>query len=377
MPRLPLILLILFVPTVLAGGYFGFWFHMGTVAKDELLAWEAQKKREGFRIGHGKLYIDGFPFEVRLNLPSPSVTAPEVVGGWRWSGDKVEVSASPADFSEISAALVGSHDFVLPEAYGRKHLTVSGETAQATVAMGRDGKPQTLDVTLTNGAVTGLFNGGVTQVRSFWLSFAYAGTGLEDTRAGDVSAALKVEARGLSMPPEAARIIGPQLESLDLEAFVKGPVYENLALPLALRKWRFEGGTVEVARLDIVWPPLRMDAAGEMALDDDLQPMGSLNANYQGFFNAVDGLTRKGIIKRGDAITAKAVLGLMSKPLKPGGPPVLIMPMTLDDQQKLYVGPVPLLRLPPIPWDPADPHSTGMPLTPGLDIRPDGTIIDN
>ena len=77
--------------------------------------------------------------------------------------------------------------------------------------------------------------------------------------------------------------------------------------------------------------------------------MGAFTARIQGFFDAVDLLREKGLIRSRAATTAKIVLGALSKKSAEGGAATVSLPVTVQDRT-LFTGPVPLMRLPPLVW---------------------------
>jgi hypothetical protein len=102
------------------------------------------------------------------------------------------------------------------------------------------------------------------------------------------------------------------------------------------------------------------DATGTVALDGRMQPVGAFTARIQGFFEAVEALRARGLIRGRDASMAKLVLGAMARPAPGGGPPVLSLPVTLQDRV-LYAGPVALVRLPELRWPGQPPTPAGAP----------------
>jgi hypothetical protein len=95
--------------------------------------------------------------------------------------------------------------------------------------------------------------------------------------------------------------------------------------------------------------PLKINTNGTLALDGKLQPIGALTANLEGFFETIDALKRLGVVKARNAITAKVVLGVLSRAPSGGGPAILNLALTAQNRY-LYLGPVRLLELPEIKW---------------------------
>ena len=83
-------------------------------------------------------------------------------------------------------------------------------------------------------------------------------------------------------------------------------------------------------RLVIVYGPFSMRANGTLALDAEMEPIGAFTAKARGFFGLIDALQAKGLMRAGDAVTAKMVLGILSRKPARGGPPTLSLPVTLS-----------------------------------------------
>jgi hypothetical protein len=86
-----------------------------------------------------------------------------------------------------------------------------------------------------------------------------------------------------------------------------------------------------------------------MALDGDMQPIGALTARIGGFFETIDALRAKGMLGAREAVTAKLVLGVLSKRPAGGGARILTVPLSLQ-HRTLYAGPVALGRVPRLAW---------------------------
>jgi hypothetical protein len=134
-----------------------------------------------------------------------------------------------------------------------------------------------------------------------------------------------------------------------LKGEVMGP-FETSFSRAAATAWRDTGGTVEITALELRWGPLNVVAIGTMALDENLQPLAALTATITGFNETIDALTAAGTIPQNEADSAKALLNLLAKPPRLlGGPPEIAVPLTIQNQ-RLSLGPVALMMLPPIEW---------------------------
>jgi Uncharacterized protein conserved in bacteria (DUF2125) len=113
--------------------------------------------------------------------------------------------------------------------------------------------------------------------------------------------------------------------------------------------WRDAGGTLEIQRLAVNWGPLDLTGSATLALDDQLQPMGTGSARVIGYAETLDALAARGAISRSAATAAKAVLSLLAHAPADGSPPDVKVPLTLQ-YRTLSMRQVPLLRLPELDW---------------------------
>ena len=86
-----------------------------------------------------------------------------------------------------------------------------------------------------------------------------------------------------------------------------------------------------------------------MALDDQLQPMGSGNARIAGYADTLDRLAAAGMLTKSVAVAAKAILSLMAGTSDTDQPASVDVPLTLQFRT-LSMRQVPLVRFPELDW---------------------------
>ena len=69
----------------------------------------------------------------------------------------------------------------------------------------------------------------------------------------------------------------------------------------------------------------------DFALDNKLQPIGALTV-LEGFYQTIDALKALGVVTARNAITAKVLIGVLSRAPVDGGPPVLNLSITAQNQ---------------------------------------------
>ena len=94
--------------------------------------------------------------------------------------------------------------------------------------------------------------------------------------------------------------------------------------------WRDGGGSLAISHLAMGWGPLGLTSSATLALDDQLQPMGSGSARIVGYAATLDRLAAAGMLTRSAATAAKAVLSLMAGTGDGDGPQAVDVPLTLQ-----------------------------------------------
>jgi hypothetical protein len=165
-----------------------------------------------------------------------------------------------------------------------------------------------------------------------------------------VSTNLSTALQGVTGPWLQTSPLGESIQSLVVKAqqmgsFDQGPLVESL------ENWRDNGGTIEITAFNLRHGPLKFSANGTLALDDTLQPIGALTARIEGFFEVIDALKQLGAVKSRDAITAKMVLGVLSRKSLNGGPVHLNLALSAQSG-RIYAGPIALMEVPKVDWVP-------------------------
>lgn len=317
---------------ILTGGYGLWWHYLTTTLKGELDHWVAEQVAAGWKITTGTVVVGGFPLHAVLTVPSPAVEDPS---GNLWRGPPLAVIFSPFDPRYPHLEGPGRHVFTIK---GRDPLSISAEGASADLRFDGQGLGDaSIDLAA---AAAGSVRVGRLTVQ--WHRLA-AGR-VEHTVA---SWGLRVLVENLALPDDPRLLFGSLLPSIRLETHLQGSLGGGSPVQ-ALTAWRDDGGTLEIDSLSINWPPLILSGKGTLALDRDLQPILASDCNVRGLFEAVDALTRGGVVRARDAGMVKLVFGLMMKPGK-DGEKTLNVPVTVQNRV-LSIGPVKLFELPAVAW---------------------------
>ena len=324
----------IWVVVVALVSYVIFWFVMAEQFRDAVRDWA--EDGDGYRAAYSGLVLGGFPLLVRLTVEDASLSRP---GFWAWRGPRVVLESRPWSPWRIRIWAPGEFELELPGANGPAAWKGGARELSAEVAFEgdriSDGRIRISGLELAAAA-------GRLAVASG--TFRLSVLGGVDADHLTAAADLRVEAMDVEAPGELP--LGQHLGRIALAARVMGGIGRG---PEALAQWRDKGGTVEVTDLALDYGPLEARASGTVALDGAMQPVGAFTARIRGFFQTVDALKDRGLIRARDAVTAKVVLGVLARNPGDGGPPALNLAVTVQDG-KVYVGPVALAEVPEIHW---------------------------
>jgi hypothetical protein len=326
----------------LTAGYTYWWLGATAELRDQTLAWIEQRRAEGWRLGYGDVTRRGFPLSLGLRFDDPAVSPPEA-DGWRWSAARLRLTV-PLFSDRVPRIAVGGDQVLdVPDgAGGRQRWT--GRAQQMSFDI------QPADGWMPNGRLAvrelELIGGG----ESFGVGHVdVVSTGDPAAAAtSDVSTwGVRVAVERLQLPPAYALACGPQLDRIDIDAGLYGALQPR-PWPAVLAAWRDVGGVVELERLRLLCGELGIDGEGTFALDGKGQPMGAMSTHIQGYDAALDRLAAAQTIDPHVAAAAKILLRAMARS-NADGAATLSAPLSLQDRS-LSIGPVTLLRLPPVRW---------------------------
>lgn len=333
------------VLAVAAIAYGIFWFAAAAQLRDGVIEWTAARRAEGYTVAYSGLRIGGFPFLFRLTFETLELATPDGAPPWAWAGARAVAEMPPWNPERVSIRLSGGQRLSFPAAAGPATYLGRVENLAAEFVLDQgwplEGRLEVSGLDLAAAGASDRI-----AVRAATLRVRRDPDRNADHRTVTIEAWL--EAAGISVPSGLSLPLGENIERLTLNAGVMGRI-EAGSWPGPLAAWRDAGGTIEVTKLHIVYGPLDLWTTGTLALDGAMQPIGALTAKVQGFFETVDALRQRGLVRLRDAVTAKIVLGVLSRKPEGGGPATLNLALTLQDR-KLYAGPVALAELPAIEW---------------------------
>ena len=334
----PLILLILVIAAVVAG-----WLIAARIVTHALLQWTDDRRAEGYRIDYAAPVIGGFPFRLVLRLDRPSIEAPGKA--WQWDGPSLTGEATLWRPLLVHVALPGRHAVRWGAADEARLFGGDFATADGVIRLGSDGQLRTLTVKLT-GVKAVDDTGAELSLRTLDLSGELPHT--KFALPPESTLAFSAAANGIVLPVQAVAPLGRDIESLAVEGEVKGPLAMGPVKP-ALAAWREAGGTLELHNVAAKWGPLGLSGDGTVALDKAMQPIAALSLAITGFSETLDALVAAGLVEQKKAGLPRMILGALSHNASNGSKSTIKAPLTIQDGA-LLIGPVKLLRLPPIAW---------------------------
>jgi len=332
---------------VIAAAYGALWWGVAEGFRDSVDVWVAARRADGLSVDYAALEIGGFPSRIEATIAAPSAAPSAATSGdepaWTWRGSGAVVRFAPWRPETVHVDLAGDH--VLTWMRAGRARTYEG-TADHLVANLQFAGGKLRDIQMVGGDIrmdgdAGAFSLAMLKVLLVWPEPAPAETPPPSVR-------LQVAANGLRVPESAGLPLGDHIArlALDLDLFA---VPRGASFHAAAIAWRDAGGTIEVRRLETEYGPLGVAAEGTLALDGALQPIGAFTARIVGFFETVDALRDRGLVRPGASALAKLVLRILAKPPADGGPNALEIPVTIQDRT-LSMGPVRLVKLPVLVW---------------------------
>lgn len=327
-------------------GDFVLWSLAVRQLKSGLADWIAANRANGWSVTTAAPQTGGWPLAATLSLRDVAVQGgePAIPGGLAWRAETVVLH------------LELLHPLVLRiEAEGAQHLRVA-DGPDIAYSAGRlhllaplrfDPAAQSLDLHGEALRASVPVAGGDDTVTIDRLDLAT----VQHPAATQGQAALSIamKADGIGLPSRVKWALGQRVASVVLDAALNGPLPAAGELTANATKWRDDGGSLNVQHLQTHWGPLGLAATATLALDAELQPMGTGTAQATGYAATLDAMARNGLMTRSAATTAKAVLSLLANAPDDGSPSEVEVPLSLQ-YRTLSMRQVPLVRLPELDW---------------------------
>jgi hypothetical protein len=332
------------IPLLLVGGEVAYW----RIAVERLNAgfrdWLAMRAADGWVTKPGSITTGGWPLAATLHIADLTLLhdGPAMPGKFAATANGLDLSLSLLNPATLHVILTGSAHL---RAAGAQDVVFSGDEVAASI---RQHQPGPLSVTLHADRMRLQPATGAWHLTAGLLN---AQADIADDPPSLPAATFTLSAEAIALP-EGAGIkwpLGPNISSLSANGRLNGPNPAASDMTRWAEQWRDGGGSLEITHLAMGWGPLGLTSSATLALDDQLQPMGSGNGRIVNYAEALDRLAVAGVLTRSAATAAKAILSLMAGTTAPDEPSTVDVPLTLQ-YRTLSMRQVPLVRLPELDW---------------------------
>ena len=343
---------------IIAVIYTIFWHSMAVYLENSIDDWRSYKTDQGVESSYSMIEVGGFPLNFNIRINNPRLQAPLAAIGtgeinkikkWIWEGNHLIVKLRPWNFNIITFDLSGSNRFLL------RGKNVIYDFASKTKLINIDSKmsqgawPKKIMIRLEGMQLSEKISKSDISIKSALFSTQIVLN--EDTRDSvtkkNLNRVLQVRLEDLYLPKKLRWPPDSHVKKLSM----KLNIFENLDLILNkknLKKWRDAGGIIDINLFEAVFGELKTHATGTLALDQDLQPLLAMTANFEGIVPLIDKLTVLGHIRTNTAMIAKIIFGGLAERL--GNERSSIgLPLTIQNRN-LSVGPISVFTLPFINW---------------------------
>jgi hypothetical protein len=310
--------------------------------------WIATQRRNGWTVEAAPVSIGGWPRAVVAVIPALKMAR----SGGSDPGGHDDAEAITVQSGGVVLSLPLFHPSALDIALrgtqslaagARPPLIITGDAIGGTVGLGVDGNQW---ASLRAAGLRVQPESGIWQARCGLLE-GEARVLPPDTKPPGID--VKAQASDIDLPAEARWPLGPSIRLLSIAGMINGPLPLVANAAAWTTAWRDGGGSVEVRRLTIDWGPLNLNSTATLALDDQLQPMGTGSAKVTGYAETLDRMAASGLMTKSAATVAKAMLSLLAGTDGGETPASVDVPLTLQ-YRTLSMRQVPLVRLPELDW---------------------------
>jgi hypothetical protein len=308
--------------------------------------WLAARTAEGWDVASAPVSIGGWPRAATVMVSKLTLhhSGPDIPGDLRVASAGVTLSVSLLDPDELNLSLTGPLQVQIGDL---PDIMLTAGRCSVSVPMALvDPMPVGLEARDLR----------VQPAKGGWqLTVGLLGVQAEiaaDPTAADQSqpvARFALSSEAISLPTSIKSPLGSNISSLSLDGALNGKLPKTRDIRQWATAWRDGGGSLEITHLAMEWGPFGLTASATLALDDQLQPMGSGSGRVVGYAETLDRLAGAAILTRSAATAAKAVLSLMAGTADGDTPSAVDVPLTLQ-YRTLSMRQVPLVRLPELDW---------------------------
>jgi len=324
---------------LIAAALAAYWVWAADRLETAIAEWAEEQRRRGYVIAYQGPTIAGFPVKLAVGFEGPQVAAPE---RWRWDGPPVQGEAWVWRPLTITGSFPGRHSIAREVKGVPVEAVLDAAEADAEVTLRIDGQVERAEAALAHIVWRDSVVGKAT-AESFTVRL-----GPHEAASGQVLARLPLAGRvtGFVLPEAVETPLGRDLPLARLEATLEGDIPSGDTRE-ALARWRDAGGKLELHEVELQWGPLELSGEGTLSLDRDMRPLGAFTARIAGLSETLDALAAADIIEPQQTFAIELALMALAGQRDAQGRKIVSLPVTLQGG-RLYLGPVPLLRLDPV-----------------------------
>ena len=320
----------------LIASYGGYWFVSSLLLRQNITDWITGQRMEGWQTSTSGVSITGFPLDLNVRLNDLAIRSPS---GWGIVFPTVTAAVSPFWPYKLNVTLPQSYIVATPNT---GWMSISGPEGTATLSLGRRSRLESVELQANNLTI----NTPRDSYRVQHVNFSGKYLGISLNRSSRPTLSFDVDVRGLGLPEKSGGM-SRTITSIGVTGRVignipGGPVDGALAL------WRDNSGRVELLRADLNWPPLRLSATGNLALDSQMQPVGTGSGKAQNLKQTFDRMVDSGLLSGSDVTMVKYALGLLNNQAQTQTGDMNLS-LSIQDGQ-FYTGSAPLFKMPEMTW---------------------------
>ncbi|MHA1567030.1 MAG: DUF2125 domain-containing protein [Alphaproteobacteria bacterium] len=337
--------LVIVVIALAAGG----WFIAAAAVERALEQWAEERRGEGYEVSWDSLDITGFPIRLNGRLAGARMASGGSVqsgaGGiqqWLWSPPTLTLHFFPLAPNRVDIAAPGRHAFQFVHDDQTNNLFADTQAATARIRLNLRGHVEAISAALSGLEIDNPEHDMRLTAANGTLVVERYETADRPAHQGGFSLS------GVELPASLDGPLGTQLTTMAAEVTWFGDLPSG-DMEQAMTRWRDTGGRLDIRRASMHWGPVRAVAAGELTLDEALQPQGQFESEIRGMDNAITAFEQAGFLDQRAAALARIAIAALSRAPAGGSAPVVRLPMTIQ-QRQVSLGPLPLTTLPVIRW---------------------------
>jgi len=351
-------LIIVAVASIVVLLYSIYWFSVVSSIKAAVVNWVSARAEQGIAVSYESFLINGFPLDFEIIVVKPQIQklnfnthGDNILDHkkWKWQSMYATATTRTWNLSKFEANLSGKNTLVFEGKDNSNSFSAESEKITMRAENFESGWPKKLELDITGLEILGSQGNGIASIKSLLVTSDALLSGDELNTLGGIAStyAFKVKSHDIHFPKFIKLPLGQDITEISGDLRVVGHLEPSVNSG-SLSRWRDSGGIIEVRSFKTTYGSLMADAVGTVALDQALQPLVAMSANFKGFFSTIDQLKNAGFIRPSDGSLAKMVLGVFAKRVS-SGQRIISLPLTVQGGE-LSVGPVALIKVPPINW---------------------------